>query len=92
MLACYGVEMRVTPAKAPPPQGSILIGNAEGSPISSAALKKQGLRITPDPPGLQGCILVARDKRILIAGTEAQGTFYGTQALLMLVRKARNGG
>ncbi|MBI4024503.1 MAG: hypothetical protein HY360_05945 [Verrucomicrobia bacterium] len=44
----------------------------------------------PLPP--EGYVLNADGKRVVIHGRDAQGAFYGTQSLLSLTRRSKNGG
>jgi hypothetical protein len=82
---CYGIGSTVAPASAEQ-AGAILIGEATNSPITAAALKKHDQSVTTASPGPQGYVLVAKDKRIVIGGSDACGAFYGVQALLTLAR------
>lgn len=87
---CCGIEAAVEPASAER-AGLILIGEASNSPVTAAALKGLGLTLTPESPGSEGYVFAAGNGRIVIGGSDPRGAFYGTQTLLTLARKSKEG-
>jgi hypothetical protein len=90
LKACFGLNSTIAPAdgKSKP---TILVGEAENSPQTAAALKSLGQTVTAKSPGPEGYVLATRDGRIVIAGSDPRGAFYGTQSLLTLTRAATSG-
>jgi|GEM_PF-1776985 len=84
---CFGLASSVEPASSTR-AASILVGESSESPLTAAALKKYQQTVTAASPGPEGYVLVARDNRIVIAGSDERGAFYGTQALLTLARQS----
>lgn len=87
---CFGLDSTIQPAGAG--DAAILVGEANDSPVTAAALQSIGQRVTADAPGREGYVLAARDGRVIIAGSDARGAFYGAQTLLTLTRRADDGG
>lgn len=88
---CFNLQAVVEPASAGR-DAVILVGEAGDSPITAAALKRAGQSVTAKAPGPEGYVLAVQDGRILIAGSDARGAFYGTQSLLTLTRTSSSQG
>src|SRR5688572_8645181 len=78
--------MEVAPATQAK-DAAILIGDTKESPLTQSTLVAMKHSHEAKSSGAQGYVLAGDDKRIVISGGDAQGAFYGTQALLSLTRR-----
>jgi len=62
----------------------ILIGTTT-NPLVQEAIAQRGLSITADSPGPEGYLLVVDKDRVIIAGSDERGAFYGLQSLRQLI-------
>jgi hypothetical protein len=90
LKACFGLNSTIAPADGKS-KATILVGEASNSPQTAAALKSLGQSVTAKSPGPEGYVLATHDGRIVIAGSDERGAFYGTQSLLTLTRTAAAG-
>lgn len=87
---CFDLAASVEPASSGK-SATILIGEAANSPLTAAALKQLNQTVTAQSPGPEGYVFSAKDSKVVIAGSDARGAFYGVQSLLTLARKSKSG-
>ena len=87
----FGVRAQVRPAGKAPARGAILIGEPSRNPLVAAWLKKAGIAVTPQSPGPEGYVLHVTPDTVVVAGSDAAGTFYGIQSLIQLLRRDARG-
>ena len=68
--------------------GAILIGKPEENSALRRVCEQDKLRVGPGDPGKEGYILDVTDERILVAGADSLGSFWGVQTLKQLIRPA----
>lgn len=79
----------VTPADSA--LGAIVLGEPVRNPLAAACLKRWNLDVTPASPGPEGYVLHSTPDGVVVAGSDAAGTFYGIQSLIQLLRRDANG-
>lgn len=82
--AAAGVSLRIVSASQAPPDPAIYIGTASRHPL----LQERRLRRWVDDlraPGRQGYRMVVRNRFVLVAGEDLDGTVYGARRLVSLV-------
>jgi hypothetical protein len=85
LKACFGIETQVQPGgAAPTDRPYVLLGLDQQSPLLASTLSQRGATIPAQPDGY---VLDVRGEAIVIGGRDDRGAFYGTQALLSLVRR-----
>lgn len=65
----------------------ILIGSLD-NPLVKSYNRDADLGVTKSNPGPEGYVLQVDEQRVVIAGSDQQGAFYGLQSLRQLVRSA----
>jgi len=86
----FGIKVQVAPAQNAR-DAVILVGEKLDSPLTANALA--ALKYSHDAKSVaaQGYVMAGDATRLVISGGDAQGAFYGTQALLSLTRRSPTG-
>lgn len=70
----------------------IVLGESSQHPLINQSLEEANRAILHDVPGPQGYRLLATPIRIVVAGSDRQGTFYGVQTLKQLLDATESNG
>jgi len=89
---CYGVRSCVRRPAPRTADNVILVGRPDTSPALKRALAERGLLERLEALKPEGYVLVVEPKRTLIAGKDAQGTYYAARTFLQLVANGTNEG
>lgn len=90
MKESFGLTLKIAPATQAR-DATILIGEAAESPQTASTLAAMRAAHDAKTQAVQGYVLASDDKHLVISGGDAQGAFYGTQALLSLTRRNAGG-
>ncbi|NOZ20894.1 MAG: family 20 glycosylhydrolase [Planctomycetes bacterium] len=66
--------------------GLIVLGRSDINPLAKSLLAEWGQQVTQKDPGPEGYVLEVRPGKVIVAGSDARGTWYGVQALVQLLR------
>jgi hexosaminidase len=81
----YGVAVRIEPRFDIPEDKKIVIMGRFDNPLIQDYCKKNKLEVTAQNPGDEGYILQVTTDKIIIAGSDEQGAFYGLQSLRQII-------
>ena len=81
----YGIAVRIESCSAIPEGRKIVVMGRFDNPLIQGYCKKNGLEVTAKDPGSEGYILNVSPDKIIIAGSDDSGAFYGLQSLRQLV-------
>ena len=87
----FGIKARLVKETDNPPAKGIFIGEPEHSPLIARLVREEGLKVDSANPGEQGYELLVHSNRIVIAGSDQAGTFFGVQSLMQIVQQRREG-
>lgn len=81
----YGLGIRTVPVSAVPEgRRTILLGSIS-NPLVRLACERRGLKVNRQHPGREGYVLHVDEREVLVAGSDENGAFYGTQSLRQLI-------
>lgn len=86
LAACYGAKVGVRGHLLPEAPAHILVGVPERFPELAAALQASGTELPTLKP--EGYLLLVTPERVLIAGSDDRGAYYGARTFLQLVAHA----
>jgi hypothetical protein len=81
----YGVAVRIEVKKEIPEKGRFVIMGNLDNPLIKAYCTKNKIEISEKNPGPEGYLLHVNSDKIIIAGSDDQGAFYGLQSLRQLI-------
>jgi hypothetical protein len=81
----YGIAVKIESRKEIPVKGKIVLMGKFDNPLIKEYCKSNKLEITGKNPGPEGYILQVTSGRIIIAGSDDQGAFYGLQSVRQLI-------
>ncbi len=81
----YDLAARIEPRSDIPEGRKIVIMGRFDNPLINGYCKKNKLDVTAQNPGAEGYILNVESDKIIIAGSDDQGAFYGLQSLRQLI-------
>ncbi len=81
----FGIAAEIARVSAAPGSGLILIGEPGTNRLVSEACERLGLRVSAEDPGPEGYVLSATPQVVVVAGSDAAGSFYGVQSLIQLL-------
>ena len=76
------------PIAAAAPRGGrcIVVGERETNAEAQRLLSRWAVKLSPEDPGPDGYVLEVRPGAVVVAGSDAAGTWYAVQSLLQLLR------
>ena len=81
----YGIALKAVPAKEIPVTGRYVLMGRFDNPLVSRYLKLNNLTVSEKNPGPEGYYLEVSADRIIIAGSDDAGAFFGLQSLRQLI-------
>jgi hypothetical protein len=81
----YGIAVKIDELSEIPSGKKVIVMGRFDNPLISKFCKNNNLSITAGDPGQEGYLLNVSSDKIIIAGSDDQGTFYGLQSLRQLV-------
>jgi hypothetical protein len=81
----YGIAVRIDELSDIPSGKKVIVMGRFDNPLISKFCKNNKLSITANDPGKEGYLLNVSSEKIIIAGSDDQGAFYGLQSLRQLV-------
>ena len=86
--AYFGVTVPIRRANDVTSTGSaIVVGRPEINPLAGRLLAHKGLSVGPSDPGPEGFVLEVDRGGVVVSGSDVNGTWYGVQALLQMLRR-----
>jgi hypothetical protein len=86
MSDLYGTALKIeSRSDIPKDKKVVVMGNFE-NPLVGDYCRKNKLTVTKADPGSEGYLLQVDDKRVIIAGSDDQGAFFGLQSLRQLIQ------
>ena len=81
----YGIAVQIESRSDIPDGRKIVLMGRFDNPLILAYCKENRLEVTSQNPGAEGYILHVSSDKIIIAGSDDQGAFYGLQSLRQLI-------
>jgi len=81
----YSVALKINTTGVIPVNGKAIVMGTVKNPLIKDYLSKNNLQLNEKKPGPEGYYLNVGSKLIVVAGYDAQGTFYGMQSLRQLI-------
>ena len=81
----YGLAVRKESLRDIPKNRKVIVMGRFDSPLVKELCRVKGIEITGSSPGPEGYILSVSSDRVLIAGSDDAGAFYGLQSLRQLL-------
>ena len=81
----YGVAVRIEPRSDIPEDKKIVIMGRFDNPLIMDYCKRNNIEVTAQNPGAEGYTLNVTANKIIIAGSDDQGAFYGLQSLRQII-------
>jgi len=81
----YGIAVKIESRTDIPKGRKIVVMGRFDNPLIQGYCKENKLEVTEKNPGAEGYILHVSSNKIIIAGSDDQGAFYGLQSLRQLV-------
>jgi hypothetical protein len=81
----YGIAVMIETADSIPTGRKVVVMGSAGNPLITRYCNDNGLVVTAQDPGPEGYILQVSSDRIIVAGSDDQGAFYGLQSLRQLI-------
>lgn len=81
----YGIALKIEPRSDIPKVGKTIIMGKFDNPLIKAYCKVNHLEISEKNPGTEGYLLQVNKNRIIVAGSDDAGAFYGLQSLRQLI-------
>lgn len=81
----YGIALRIKQMDMLPESGRFILMGKFDSPLVSEYCRRNGVVITEKDPGPEGYILDIGSGKIVIAGSDHAGAFYGLQSVRQLI-------
>lgn len=81
----YGIAVKMQEMQNLPVSGRYVLMGRYDNPLVSSWLKANGMTISEKNPGSEGYLLDISPERIIIAGSDNAGAFYGLQSLRQLI-------
>ena len=81
----YGIAVKIELRTDIPKDKKIVVMGKFDNPLIQGYCKENKLDVTEKNPGAEGYILLVNSGKIIIAGSDDAGTFYGLQSLRQLV-------
>ena len=81
----YGLALNITTAGVIPDSENVIIMGSIDNPLVKESCLNSNTVVTADSPGKEGYVLLVKENRILVAGWDEQGAFYGLQSLRQLM-------
>jgi hypothetical protein len=81
----YGIAIKIEQLSEIPSGRRVVIMGRFDNPLVSKYCSKAGLKVNDKDPGPEGYLLEVTSDRIVIAGSDDQGAFYGLQSLRQLI-------
>ena len=81
----YGIAVKIESRTDIPKDKKIVIMGRFDNPLIQGYCKENELEVTEKNPGAEGYILLVNSSKIIIAGSDDAGAFYGLQSLRQLV-------
>jgi hypothetical protein len=83
----YGIALKIRHVSDIPAEGRYIIMGVIDNPLINVFCRENGIEVTQGNPGKEGYVLVVEENKVVVAGWDDPGTFYGFQSLRQLVRK-----
>jgi len=81
----YGVALKIESCREIPGGRKVVVMGSVENPLVDQFLKEKGLLMSETDPGPEGYLLHVETDRIVVAGWDDPGAFYGLQSLRQLV-------
>ena len=81
----YGIAVKIDTRTEVPADGKVIVMGKFDNPLIQSYCKTNKLEVNGKDPGSEGYILQVSTGKIVIAGSDDQGTFYGLQSLRQLL-------
>ncbi len=81
----YGVAVKIEESSQVPSGKRVVVMGRFDNPLVSKLCNANGMTITRQDPGAEGYLLRVSDGKIIIAGSDDAGVFYGLQSLRQLL-------
>jgi hypothetical protein len=85
----YGVALEIESCREIPSGRKVVVMGSVENPLVDQLMKENGLHMSETDPGPEGYVLQVETDRILVAGWDDPGAFYGLQSLRQLVEAQR---
>lgn len=86
----YGLAMKIESRTDIPEGRKVVVMGTIGNPLIQLYIKDNDLKMSNESPGSEGYVLHVSNRKIVIAGWDDPGAFFGLQSLRQLIR-AGNG-
>ncbi len=87
----YQIALRVRRAARLPADGPVIVMGSIGNRLVQQYCRENGLDVDAATPGPEGYVLHVDASRIVIAGSDERGAFYGLQSLRQLIYRTADG-
>lgn len=81
----YGIAVKIEPAASIPEGRKVVVMGAAGNPLIKQYLRENKLKLNEKSPGAEGYVLHVGSNKIVIAGWDDPGAFFGLQSLRQLM-------
>lgn len=88
----YGLAVKIESCDDLPENRRVVVMGSVKNPLISQYIAEEGLLLTAEDPGPEGYFLHVSKEKIVIAGSDDQGAFYGLQSLRQLIEEEDGAG
>jgi len=81
----YSIAVKIESRSVIPKDRKVVIMGRFSNPLIQAYCKENQIEVTEKTPGAEGYILQVSSNKVIIAGSDDQGAFYGLQSLRQLI-------
>jgi hypothetical protein len=81
-----GIALQAVRVPAVPGEGRAIVLGSMRNPLVKTEASREELSVTEASPGPEGYALRVTERRIVVAGSDEAGAFYGVQSLRQLIR------
>ena len=83
----YHIAVKIECVSSPPKGKNVIIMGTVENPLVREYCENQDIELTAKDPGTEGYVLKVDRNKIVAAGWDEQGAFYGLQSLRQLIKK-----
>ena len=85
----YGLALKIVSGTDIPQAKKVIVMGTVSNPLIKGYIEKNNLELNAENPGSEGYILNVSDDKIIVAGWDDPGAFYGLQSLRQLIRSGK---